>query len=243
MFKMKGDSILVNAPVLEVYLPEDYASTGLYSVIGTNAKWFAIANFKVFKTEAQLEHRDTVPTHPLGIASYILSKPSETDIDNVMFVKDGVERKCIILRFFVGDVFCVDRNLIKSADNVATLMNRLESGKLDNIPPRIVKDIIKLAEDVNGVNLVLPDSHIDALVAERYRDPENYSRKLRFASGESNKVVSVNPREDAMMSTTFQGITFENINSAIIVACNRKNAGIKDEETIMEKIIRGEKVE
>lgn len=244
MFKMKGDSIIVNAPILEVYLPADYASAELYQVIGSNSKWFGIANFKTFRSESQLDHREIVPTYPLGISSFILSTPSETDIDDVLFKKDGVIRKCIILRFFVGDVFCIDRNLIKSADNVVILMTRLEAGKLDNVPPHIVKDIIRYAEKINGMNLKLPDSHIDALVAERYRDPNNHSRKLRFSNdNNTDKVVSVNPREDAMTSTTYQGITFEDINNSIVAACNRKKAGITDEATIMEKIIRGEKVE
>lgn len=244
MFKMKGDAIIVSSPILEVYLPADYADTGLYMMIGSNTKWFAVANFKSFTKEAQLDHREIVPTIPLGISSFFLSTPSETDIDEVLFHKGGIMRKCIILRFFVGDVFCVDRNLIKAADNVVTLMGRLEAGKLDNIPPAIVKDVIKYAQKINGVNLKLPDAHLDAMVAERYRNPDNVNQKYRFSSdSSSDKIVSVTPREDTMTSTTFQGIAFEDINSSLIAACNRKHDGIKDEATIMEKIVRGEKIE
>lgn len=244
MFKLNGESIIVTAPILEVYLPEDYAASELYSVVGEYTKWFAIANFKVFKNEAQLEHRDEVPTRPIGRATNILSKPSETDIGEVTFVKGGDARKCIILRFYMNDVFCVDRNVIKSADNVAIMMQRLESGKLDNIPPRIVKNVINVSQGINGINLRLPDEHMDAMIAERYRDPKNKNRKLRFSTGDNkDRVVSVTPREDAVTSTTFQAFTFEDVNNSIIAACNRKDAGIQDEATIMEKIIRGEKIE
>ena len=54
--------------------------------------------------------------------------------------------------------------------------------------------------------------------------------------------MTVNAREDAMLSSTFQGITFEDINTALLVADNRHEAGIDEKETVMEQIIKGEKI-
>lgn len=243
IFKKSGTSIVVDVPIVEVYLPFEYSSKDLYQVVGENARYFGVANFKAFDKESQLEHRETVKTIPLGIAAFLEARPSETDVADVQFVKNGIYRKCIILRFFKNDMFVVNSDIIKSGDNVSIVMNLLENGKLDNIPASCVATVIKHAQKINGVNLRLPEEYLRALVAERYRDPERLSRKIRFSEHpNSDTVLSVTSREDAMLSSTFQGITFEDISTSILVACNRKAAGIEEEETIMEKIIKGEKV-
>ena len=125
-------------------------------------------------------------------------------------------------------------------------MSRFEGGKLTNIPPAMADEVIEVGQVINNMKLKLPSEMIEAFTAERYRDPANPAQKIRFSKAsdavQSNDVVSYNMREEAMQSTTYQGISFEDINSALITATNRKNKGIKDEATVMEKIIRGEKI-
>lgn len=243
IFKKTGSSIIVEAPIVEVYVPFEYSTRELYQVVGENVRYFGIANFKVFDNEAQLEHREKPKTIPFGISAFIDAHPSETEVDDVQFVKDGIYRKCIILRFYKGDAFAVSTDIIKSPDNVSIVMNMLENGKLDNIPANCVAKVIRHAQDINGVNLRLPEEYLRVLVAEKYRDPERRSQKIRYSSNpESDTVLSVNSREETMLSSTFQGITFEDINTSILVACNRKEAGIEEKESVMEQIIKGEKV-
>ena len=52
-------------------------------------------------------------------------------------------------------------------------------------------------------------------------------------------MISHNMRTDAIQSTTFQGLTHEDVNSALLAAINRKDAGIVDEPTMMERLMRG----
>lgn len=243
IFKKSGESILVAAPIVEVYLPFEYSSNTLYQVVGENARYFGIANFKVFDKESQLEHRESVKTIPLGISAYIDAHPSETEIADVQFVKDGIYRKCIILRFFKNDAFAISTSIIKSVDNMSLVLGLLENGKLNNVPANCVARIIRHAQKINGVNLRLPEEYLRVLVAEKYRDPEHRSQKIRYAKDPgADTVVTVNAREDAMLSSTFQGVTFEDINTALLVADNRHNAGIQEKESIMEQIIKGEKI-
>ena len=152
----------------------------------------------------------------------------------------------VVLTYRQGDAFVVNTNVVKSADNVSGLMSRFEGGKLTNIPPAMADEVIEVGQIINNMKLKLPSEMIEAFTAERYRDPANPAQKIRFSKAsdavQSNDVVSYNMREEAMQSTTYQGISFEDINSALITATNRKNKGIKDEATVMEKIIRGEKI-
>ena len=161
----------------------------------------------------------------------------------MQFVKDGIYRKCIILRFFKDDAFAVSTSIIKSVDNMSTVLSLLENGKLDNVPATCVAKIIRHAQKINGVNLRLPEEYLRVLVAEKYRDPERRNQKIRYsANPDSDTVMTVNAREDAMLSSTFQGVTFEDINTALLVADNRHEAGIDEKETVMEQIIKGEKI-
>lgn len=243
IFKKSGESILVAAPIVEVYLPFEYSSNALYQVVGENVRYFGIANFKAFDNESQLEHREKAKTIPLGISAYIDAHPSEVEVADVQFVKDGIYRKCIILRFFKEDAFAVSTSIIKSVDNMSLVLSLLENGKLDNVPATCVAKIIRHAQKINGVNLRLPEEYLRVLVAEKYRDPERRNQKIRYsANPDSDTVMTVNAREDAMLSSTFQGITFEDINTALLVADNRHEAGINEKETVMEQIIKGEKI-
>lgn len=253
-FKQNKDSILVNVPIMEVYLPFEYTTVTLpgtsqnyYEVVGENVRFYAVANFKVFKTEKEhAEKIEEVLTYPIGIPTMLLSHPSETSVKEMRFNKHYPYEKMVVLTYRQGDAFVVNTNVVKSADNVSGLMSRFEGGKLTNIPPAMTDEVIEVGQIINNMKLKLPSEMIEAFTAERYRDPANPAQKIRFSKAsdavQSNDVVSYNMREEAMQSTTYQGISFEDINSALITATNRKNKGIKDEATVMEKIIRGEKI-
>lgn len=254
-FRTDKNSILVDVPIIEVYIPYEYMTTSppgtsnkYYEVLGENVRYYGIANFKVFMSEKEHQEKiEDVLTYPMGIPTMLIAHPTETTVKEMRFNKNYPYEKMIVLTFNKGDAFIVNTNTIKSADNVSGLMSRFEAGKLTNIPPAMTDEVIEFGQEINNIKLKLPSEMIEAFSAERYRDPNNPAQKLRFSKASddtiANKVVSYNMREEAMQSTTYQGISFEDINSSIITATNRKNAGIVDDATIMEKIIRGEKIE
>lgn len=243
-FIQDGNSIKVNCPLLEVYVPDEYMDNGSYEVVGQDSKWFGIGNYKAFQSESELDHRDRIPTYPIGIAAFITSRPSERDVGDIQFTKGGIARPCIIMRFYKGDLFMVNRNVIKMVENMSKLTQMLEAGKLDHVPPSVVSDLIQHNQEITNVSLRLPASYFDTIVVERYRDPNNPKHKLRHAkeNNSEGKVVSITPREDAMTATTFQGFTFEDVNSSLIAGCNQSRKGEKSEPTIMEQLIRGEEI-
>ena len=246
MFKTEKNSIIVTAPIIEVYLPYDYYAAELFERVGENIRYYGVANFKVFNSEKERENKPSVKTYPMGISSMLIARPTETDTMEVQFTKGGKLHKCIVMTFYKNDLFLVEKNIIKNTDNAFILMNRLEAGKLDNVPPNIQADMLMYAQVLNKINFGLPSELLEIFVSEKYRDPSNPSRKYRFADASKirgDDVVSYNMREDAMQSTAYQGFTHEDINTALITAINRKHDGIVDEPTYMERIIKGEKID
>ena len=242
IFSYNKESIIVDVPILELYIPFSYSTSGLYGLVGEGVEVFAIANFRTFTKEADLAKRDDKDTHPLCIGAYIRSLPREIEIEEVSDYGKSKKSKKIILRYYKGDTFVVNQYIIKSVDNIMAFMGLFESGKLNGIPYDVVPDVIELAQQVGNVNLRLPRSDIETMVAERYRDPKDPSKKARFMNGYPREVTSVNPREDLNMSTTFSTFAFEDINTSIIVADNRKAAGVVEHEVYIEKLIKGEKI-
>lgn len=242
MLKKIDNKIIVTAPIIELYLPAEYAQkSNLYTMKGERVEFFGVCNMKKFDNEAGLENRSAAKTIPVGIPMILISNPSEIESNvQVQFYPDGPFRKCIVLRYYKDDEIVCNTQCIRSADNVTALMEMLENGKLTFFPVKYIPALIQKVQDMNKVNLRLPTESIQAMIAERYRDPEHPSKKLRFAKDpDSDDIVSVTPREETMLSSTYSAFSFEDINSSLIASVNRAKAGIHDEPTIMEKIIRG----
>ena len=109
------------------------------------------------------------------------------------------------------------------------------------IPPHIQAQIIPDAERMNKVNLRFPPEEMELFLAERYRNPNNQKQKLRFSSvdQDSDDIVSYRMREEAMQTTTYQAVTHEDINNALITSVNRTRRGEYSEPTMVERITRG----
>ena len=244
IFKKVDTKMIVTAPIVEAYLPFEYAEKDLYYMKGERVEFFGVCNIKYFQSEDELENRVSAPTIPIGISMMMISDPTDIEIMEVQFYPNGPFRKCIVLRYYQDDEFMCNTLLIKSANNVSSIMNMLENGKLTFIPIKHVTEVIQDAQDMNGINLKLPMESLEAMILDRYRDPNNRSKKYRFAKNkDSDNITSVTPREDTMTSTTYQAVTFEDINTSLISSVNRARAGIVDEPTTMETLIRGGSIE
>lgn len=242
MFKYKDESIIIDVPVLEAYIPYEYGETGLMETIGQEVRVFGVFNFRDFKSESSIKDRNSKDAYPCCIAAFFNTIPTEKDIEEISLYKGDIPKKMIVLRYFKNDIFVVNRNIIKSVDNVTALLGLLDAGKLENIEYELVPDVIEKAQAINGMSLKVPPESIYAMVAERYRNPNDSNMKARHMKTKPKHVISVTPREGAATTSTFSGITFEDINSSLIAAHNRKISGVQEDETIIEKIIKGEKM-
>lgn len=238
MFKIVDDKMIVDCPILEIYLPVDYKDKDLYYMKGSLVEFYGVCNMKAFKSEAEMERRNFIDAIPVGIPMMINSNPTDIEMGMVKLNSKAAMRKWIILRYYKGDELMTNTACISSSDNVGALMRMLENGKLDFVPIRYVRDILDRAEQLNGVNLRMSSEAKDAMIIECYRDPDDITKKLRFAKNQDD-AVAVNSREEAMLGSTYQAFTFEDINSSLIASVNRARAGVEEEPTVMEQIVRG----
>ena len=246
MLKEQNNAIYVDTFAMEVYLPFDYTEkayrgNSYYSILGTKVRFFCVGNMRFYKDQKQMDNPLTVKCHALGFPMMVVSDPSEIDVREVQYSKNGPVRMCIVLTYYKGDALIENCNCIKSTDNPMIVLARLEGGKFNHISPMVANGILSDVQSMNNVKLRIPTEVEEIFVAERYRDPANPAQKARFAEKlpADDSYVTYNMRQDAMKTTTYQAVTHEDINTSLISSINRKNDGIVDEATVMERIVRG----
>lgn len=246
LLKQSGSEIFLDTYALEIYLPYDYTEktyrgNAYYSVIGSKVQFFGVGNMRFYQTQKAMDSPMTVKCHPLGCPVMILSSPTEIDTRDVQFSKGGPIRKCIVLTYYKGDSVVSNTACIKRSENVMIALTRLESGKFNHLSPETAYGILQDCQTMNGLSLRIPPEVEAIFVAERYRDPAHPSQKARFGdpAPAPDQYLSYNMRQEAMKSTTYQAITHEDINASLITAINKKNKGIVDQPTTMERIVRG----
>ena len=244
--KANNSQILVDCYAMEVYLPEEYSKTGyrgtpFYSVMGSKVDFLAIGNMRFFTSEKELQDPESVKCHPLGVPMFITSQPGDIDVRDVRFSKNGRLRRCLVLTYHRGDALVTNREVIRNSDAMMMTLSRLEQGKLDNVSPEVAVSIVRDCQTLNKVNLRIPSEELEIFVAERYRDPDHPGRKYRFHTGavDPDSTISRNMRTDAMQSTTYQALMHEDINTSVLASVNRRRAGIVDDVSPMEAVVRG----
>lgn len=244
MFRQANNSTYVTAYAVEVYLPFDYMGKAYngyecYALVGSNVRFYAVGMMRAFNNEKELDNPTSVKCYPLGMPMLVESSPSVIDIREVQFTKDGPLRKCIVLTYYKNDTFIVNNSLIQSSNNMMILLSLMEGGKLAFFPPDALVQVLADCEKFNKMSLRIPSEEEEIFVAERYRNPANKNKKARLSSNVNpDNLISYNMRQDTMHTSTYQAWVGEDISMSLIVSANRAEAGITDEPTVMERIVR-----
>jgi len=245
-FRLDKEKAYVDAYAMEYYVPyhmldKAYRGYKYYELAGTKVKFFGVGNMRFFASEKAMEDPFSSKVYTLGVPMMLVCEPSDISVRDVKFTKGGKPRKSVVLTFYRNDIFVDNLNLLQNGNNVMVLMNLIESGKLDNVLPDDAAEIFRDVQLMNKSKLRIPPEEEEIMISERYRDPSNHMRKARYHEGpfvSPDELVSLNMRQEAMSSTTYQAITHEDINTSLISSVNRKRAGIVDEPTPSEAVVR-----
>ncbi|MDE6040529.1 MAG: hypothetical protein K2F99_03030, partial [Muribaculaceae bacterium] len=168
-------------------------------------------------------------------------QPTDIEMRDVCFVKGGRVRPCVVLTFIKGDEFMCNNEIVVNTDALMMYLSRLESGKLDHIPPEVAIEGLHDCEELSKVSLRIPSEDEEIFVSTKYRDPSHPSREYRYYTGEAetDNIISNNSRTDAMQSTTWTAFNFEDINNSLITSVNRANRGEVNPVGPFEAVVRG----
>ena len=241
-FKEENETVYFTGVYMELYIPRYYFDDKVALRIGAEIETLGIFNFRIFDN---IEGKGSVPLHVYNFPSMMMTKP--TDSFNAkkpdLFPISG-EEEYVVLRYYKGDQFIVSTNMIQKSDYTVNFINLMNKGKLPKIIPydKILEtEIANL--DFNGVNLAVPGTAMELIISEINRDGKDLTKPFRYRAGAQGRVnmyeyKPINIKAIANQSSTFTGVTFEDIDYSILSSVNKFRSGVKEAESPIEKTIK-----
>lgn len=236
LLKIKNDRVLYNGAKMEAFIPSDFFKYDYIEEIGS--AYFVFGIFETFHYDDEEDERSKAKKaafqYPLKFYTY----PDMTSKEKID-IGHG-EENYTILTYYKDSVLFDSLMLIKSADNVEYFTNLLMRGKLDMIEYSDIARLFQLCKHYNGIDLAVPASYEEVVVAEFYRDPTDISRSARLVAN-MDKYYSkgINEREKVSFSSTFAALTFEDKMRMLTSSINAKNEGRKEIISDIEKVSLG----
>lgn len=230
-FKSDGKYIYLEADYAEFYLPEDYFDeTGKFAEDkGDMIRTLGIFTVGIFEKDKLKEIKTfNVPT---WIELY--SPSTESRIVNISRnPKEVNEVKCKVINYQKGAKI-MSSSVIQDSDNAESYMNLIIKGKLPQcIPYSKMMDSWQKNLNLNNVGFGVMNVIEEMILATMCRDRRDPSKKFC-------QVVTTEPltdydykmnnvRQICQYTSTFNAITFEDMDSMITTSLNRtKNKGVE----------------
>lgn len=233
-----GANIYLDAPYMEAYIPMYYfEKSGFGKDNGNMVTAFGIFNVGFFENDKLKEMK-------------LICVPSAIDLYCDDYETKAVELPhydekipCKVIKYYKGNKVMVS-GIIQDSNNAINLLNFIIGGKLPPLPYSSLIDVWYKNQNMNKVNFGVPSFILELILSVSCR--ANIDPRLKFCedigkpdskSGDYDyKLASV--RDICRYSSTFQALTFEDIDSMITTSINRTNAKITDEPTPVEAVIK-----
>lgn len=238
----QGNSVIFNGDVLNIYIPtksferKQAKYNGEY--ITTMGMFiFEIQTFKqIEKGMSGIFHRLTIPNNI--DFQYTDSSKFKGKIDK--YPSD----EYTVFRLEKGDKFIANVFVQQISTAVIDFVKALHGGSM----PKSVSydEILGLYHNVlelNNVNLNAPSLIYELSIAEVCRSKKDQSKPFRDAVNRKPDIsrydyVNINLNKLPMLNSTFSGLTFENMNDAIIKSLDRTETGGEEKFSPLERPIK-----
>lgn len=237
--KDENGQILYDGVKLELFVPDEFFKSGLAEEVGQSLSIFG--SVRAYHYNSKDDNRLSAIKSTLCYPSKFITIPDETSVEK-LDIGQG-EQKYRILTYYKNGVLFANDEIIQNADNMSALVTMLTAGRLDITTYDLIPKLIQLCKYYNNINFGTPAMYEEVIVADYYRDPDNIARPARFYANDKNKTdffsVGIGQREKASFTSTFSGITFEDITSMVTMADNAKREGRKEVVSDVERVSLG----
>ncbi|ALN97880.1 hypothetical protein Bp8pS_201 [Bacillus phage vB_BpuM-BpSp] len=240
--KREENTYFFDGELMEIYLPKDYFKQNIAEYYGDKISTLGVFNFMTFPTSnPDRKSNDLrVMKLPMEIKFEFFNSYEEE-----LVLESGMEsKKYIIFQLNKGQMFIDSVLKEQSAENSKKFIYLLHGG---NLPKSLkYKDIINLYHEsirLNKVNLNNPSSMFETIIAELCRDSNNIELPFRINAGKKDDINeygynNINLTKLPSINSTFNAMTFEDINQSIISSVKKTRNNEKEGESPVEKIIK-----
>lgn len=238
----QGNSVVFNGDVLNIYIPTKSFERKQAKYNGEYITTMGMFIFEI-QTFEQIEkgmsgifHRLTIPNNI--DFQYTDSSKFKGKIDK--YPND----EYTVFRLEKGDKFIANVFVQQISSAVITFVKALHGGSM---PKSISYDeILGLYHNVlelNNVSLNAPSLIYELSIAEVCRSKKDQSKPFRDAVNKKPDMsrydyVNINLNKLPMLNSTFSGLTFENMNDAIIKSLDRTETGGEEKFSPLERPIK-----
>lgn len=233
-----GVDIYLDAPYMEAYIPMYYfEKSGFAEDKGEINTVFGIMVTRFFENDKVIAEKT------MCIPSWIDMYCTDYELREVDLPHYG-NIQCKVMKYYKGQKI-MSSTIIQDSGNAITFLDFIIGGKLPKLLPyHSTIDVWYKNQQLNSVNFGVPSFILELILSVAYRAGGDPSKKFCEVIGQPGSKVSeydyqsVSIRQICQYSSTFQSLTFEDIDSMITSSLNRTRRGIKDAPTSVEAVIK-----
>ncbi|MEI2423368.1 hypothetical protein V6O07_24075 [Arthrospira platensis SPKY2] len=240
--KEKDNKAIFVGDYMECYVPQSYFDKGMASTEGECINVLGVFNLRVATSDKQ--DISKLPLKTFNVPTMISMKPTVIERKELSLTSDSKPEIYSILKFYNGDELMTTLEVAATVDNTELFMMKLlTEGKV----PSTIKygDVFLLYLrnlELNNMNLDTPGAVLSVIVSETYRYNKDNAIPLRKVLGKGKCTEldynTANMRAICSYSSTFAGMTFEDLDAMIISAVNKKRYNSSNAYSPVEKIIK-----
>jgi hypothetical protein len=241
--KRTGNSLFFDGEYMEIYIPKDFFKQGVAEYQGDKIKTLGIFNFMVYTGSS--ENRSKGEIHLLKLPMEISFEFDAYHDESTKLTPESIKEDYRVFELSKGSMVIDSVIKEQSAENSKKFIKLLHGGNL----PKALKyeDIIELYHESIGLNKVKlnnPSVIFEMIIAELCRYNRQIDIPFRSIIGKSNSKVSqydysnINLKKLPAINSTFNALTFEDINQAIISSVTKTVNGDEENPSPVEEIIK-----
>ena len=238
-FKSDGKFIYLDAPYCEFYVPKYYfESTGGFAEdYGSKIRGIGVFDVGFFENDKLKEMR------VLNIPTWTDFFVSEYEERAVSLPNDESPTECRVLKYIKGEKI-TNATVVQDSSNAEAFANFIIKGKIPAIVPYEASIQLWLQNmELNGVNLGVPSVIEELILSSAYRYKNDPGKKFAHVIGKDLSVsqydcIMQNVRQICQYTSTFTGLTFEDIDSMITTSLNRTRNNGTEAYSPIEDIIK-----
>jgi hypothetical protein len=221
---------------LEIYLPISY-----FEIAGTEDFGHSIQCLGILPYSAIVEGKPE-KIQLIKIPTLLILNKYDFRLDTIKLISATDD---VITLMYPQDSIIGAASVVKSGASTSMFVNYLLKGKL---PTKLVAyddifDLLKMNLNINSINLGMPDSALEILIANLCRYKGDRTKRFATVYGKSDTVspydyVIVSTRELTKLLSTFSGISFENIKPMLTNGIIRSRKGMKEPVSPIEAVIK-----
>ena len=221
-FRSDGNYIYADCQCVEFYIPKYYfENTGNFAENnGNTIKVLGVFDIGI------LENGNLKEMRVLNVPTWIELFVSTSEDRDVKLPGEEDITPCHVLTYIKGQKI-MSSSIVQDSTNVETYLDFVNKGKLPSIIPYEKSlQIWRKNQELNGANLGVPSVIEEMILSVAYRDKNDPSKKFSHVIGKDLNVsqfdyIMNNIRQICQYTSTFTGLTFEDMDSMITTSLNR----------------------